>query len=186
MPRRLVLNVAASLMVGLMVAGCGSLGFDAGSAGESVARLPESEDADQDGVADAEDACPDTTFTVGLSVDGCSPFFGTVDGVEFTPGGAQLDRKSRKAVDPLVAALLAHPEVRIEIQGHTDNRGPADGNLELSKRRVMSVVRYVVTSGVAPDRVDPVAYGESRPVAKNATPEGRSSNRRIEVRAVAP
>ncbi len=173
------------LLVGaLVLVGCNALGRDSESA--LVDPLPVQEDADQDGVANVDDNCPDTISTAGLSADGCSPFFGPLEGVEFRPGGAQLGREARKAVDPLVANLLAYPEVRIQIQGHTDNRGPAAENLELSKRRVMSVVRYLVSSGVAPDRIEPIAYGERFPVAKNATPEGRAANRRIEIRAVAP
>ncbi len=177
---------AAVLVLGcaaLVSSGCSTLGVGGGTK-TGPGSLPADVDADGDGIADTLDLCPDTTFTVGVSTDGCSPFNGTVAGVVFASGGVQLGRDARSALNPLVEALLAHPDVRLEVQGHTDNRGSAEANLELSKLRVMAVVRYLVTSGVAPERLDPVAFGESRPIEKNATAEGRAANRRIEVRAI--
>lgn len=168
----------------LVVAGCGALGSQERAPVVDV--LPVELDKDGDGVADAEDLCADSTFLIGIDRDGCSPFNGSIEGVDFPPGGTQLGRRARASLDPLVQALREHQGVRLELQGHTDNQGSASDNLELSKRRVMAVVRYLVTSGVAPDRLDPIAFGESRPIQKNATPEGRRANRRIEIRAVAP
>lgn len=148
--------------------------------------LPLAEDADGDGVADAKDACRSTRVLDAVDERGCSPFEGVLDGVDFASGGSSLSSSAREALAPLARALGERPEVRLEIQGHTDNRGPAAGNLVLSKRRVMAVVRYLVAEGVAPSRLEPWGYGENRPIASNATPEGRARNRRIEVRALAP
>lgn len=178
-------------VVTVLLAGCASLGLESDL--EPIAApltgpgsLPASEDADQDGVPDGADVCEDTLFAIGVADDGCSPFFGTLEGVVFRPGKAQLGSAARAALDPLLEAMRAHPEVAVELQGHTDNRGRAGENLVLSKRRVMAVVRYLVAGGIAASRITPIAFGESRPIQKNATPEGRASNRRIEVRAVAP
>lgn len=147
--------------------------------------LPPEVDADRDGVPEDVDQCPGTVVPVAIDESGCTPFEGRLEGVDFAPGGTQLDGAARRALAPLVAALTGFPQVAIEVQGHTDNRGRAATNLELSKLRVMSVVRYLVAAGVAPERLRPFGYGENRPVASNATPEGRHRNRRIEVRALA-
>ena len=84
----------------------------------------------------------------------------------------------------MVDALLRYPDAVISVEGHTDNRGSAADNLELSKQRVLSVVRYMVSQGMSPDRIKPYGYGESRPRAANATAEGREQNRRIEINIV--
>jgi len=170
--------------IAVLLGGCGVLGRNDASVG--AGGLPLEPDSDGDGIADASDLCADTRVATGVDADGCSPFAGPIEGVDFPPGGDQLGSNSREALDPLVVSLLQYPEVRLEVQGHTDNRGSAPDNLDLSKRRVMSVVRYLVTEGVAPGRLDPIAFGESRPLAKNATSEGRIANRRIEVHAIAP
>lgn len=185
-PQRVnVHQLAGVLFFSLMLAGCGVLGGGSPSASLPVDKTAAA-DSDGDGIPDARDACPDTQLTAGVDAEGCSPFNGPVAGVDFSSGGAQLGVDARAALEPLVQAMQAHPAVRLEVQGHTDNRGPARENLDLSKRRVMAVVRYLVSSGVAPDRLEPIAFGESRPVQRNATAEGRAANRRIEVRAIVP
>jgi len=111
---------------------------------------------------------------------------GPVPGLVFAKNRAALDEAARAALQPLLQALLREPELIIELQGHTDNRGPAGGNLVLSKRRVMAVVRFLVSEGVEPSRLQPWGYGENRPILSNATAEGRARNRRIEVRVIMP
>ena len=103
----------------------------------------------------------------------------------FQAGDHRLDANSRIALDSLIAELARRPTVSISLGGHTDNRGSAEANLQLSKKRVMSVVRYLVSHGVAGTRLKPYGYGESKPVVSNATPEGRARNRRIEVDIIA-
>ena len=111
---------------------------------------------------------------------------GVIDGLAFDMNRAALGEAARAALRPLAAAMPRHPDVLLELQGHTDNRGPAGHNLTLSKRRVMAVVRFLVTEGVDPARLRPWGFGENRPLASNATPAGRARNRRIEVRAIMP
>jgi outer membrane protein OmpA-like peptidoglycan-associated protein len=67
------------------------------------------------------------------------------------------------------------------VTSHTDNRGSATDNLELSKQRLNEVVSYMVTTGIEAQRIQPFAYVESRPRAPNATLDGRERNRRIEI-----
>jgi OOP family OmpA-OmpF porin len=78
--------------------------------------------------------------------------------------------------------LKKHPQVRVEIGGHTDSIGSSSYNLELSALRAQSVKSYLIEHGISPDRLTTRGYGESMPIASNATPAGRALNRRIEFR----
>ncbi len=138
-------------------------------------------DDDADGVINAVDRCPGTEADTIVRMDGCSLFSRTLEGVEFELNAVQLTEAARRSLDELVAGLQAHPEVVIAVNGHTDNRGKASRNLELSKRRVMRVVEYLVEAGVSHTRLKPYGYGESRPLASNSTAKGRKRNRRIDV-----
>jgi OOP family OmpA-OmpF porin len=81
------------------------------------------------------------------------------------------------------AALLANTD-RIEINGHTDHVGRATFNLKLSQKRANAAKTYLVKQGVAADRITAVGYGYSKPIASNATEQGRSLNRRIDVKLI--
>jgi len=69
----------------------------------------------------------------------------------------------------------------VEVAGHTDSTGAAEYNQKLSERRANSVAQYLESQGLANNRVVTVGAGESRPVADNATPQGRQANRRVEL-----
>ena len=139
-----------------------------------------SADADNDGVLDDLDQCPDTAEGMQVNADGCDVFNAVLEGVQFGSGSADLTEESRAILDEAAEALLAHPSVRIAVQAHTDNTGAAKGNLELSKQRAISVVRYLMQKGVPGSRLRPEAYGESKPRVSNDTAEGRFANRRVE------
>lgn len=138
-------------------------------------------DTDRDGVRDRVDRCVNTDAGVQVATDGCALFFGVLENVVFEQGGSSLNKASRQALDALILKLKSHPDVSLAVDGHTDNRGSAKTNLELSKQRVISVVRYLVINGIDGDRLTPHGYGESRPLVSNATEEGRRQNRRIEI-----
>ena len=99
----------------------------------------------------------------------------------FESNATTLSGGAKRALDELVRGMKQHPDTVIGVHGHTDNRGKAVKNLELSKQRVMLVVAYLVESGVEGYRLKPYGYGESRPRISNASEEGRMANRRIEV-----
>ena len=81
----------------------------------------------------------------------------------------------------VAATLRAHPEIkRVRIGGHTDSQGNDISNMHLSQRRAASVKNFLVSGGIAPDKLEPEGFGETRPVADNNTPEGREVNRRVE------
>lgn len=138
-------------------------------------------DKDRDGIANAEDRCPETEIEVVVNRHGCDLFDGVLDGVTFESDASTLSVTTRRSLDELVRGLKQHPEVVIGVHAHTDNRGKAAKNLELSKRRVLQVVEYLVESGIAGHRLRPYGYGESRPLIANASEQGRRANRRIEV-----
>lgn len=142
---------------------------------------PNFPDDDRDGITNVKDSCAGSTS--GSLVDdlGCEITLGVIDGLKFAPSETKLSVDSRVALSQLVGVFKRYPELSFSVGGHTDNRGTASDNLELSKQRVLSVVRYMVANGISADRIRPFGYGESRPRAANATVQGREQNRRIEI-----
>ena len=88
---------------------------------------------------------------------------------------------SRNALDELYSFLIANPDVRIRITGHTDNTASQDYNLRLSKGRAEAVKQAMVQRGIDPLRIETVGKGMSEPVADNDTEAGRQQNRRVEL-----
>jgi outer membrane protein OmpA-like peptidoglycan-associated protein len=108
-----------------------------------------------------------TVFTIG---DVLFPF----DSVQLLPAAAE-------PLDNLAEFLREHPERQVRIEGYTDDSGPAEYNRELSELRAMSVADAMADRGISFDRMTVIGYGESNPVASNATEAGRERNRRVEV-----
>lgn len=105
-----------------------------------------------------------------------------ITAVEFIFASADLDESSKKILDRVAALLAEFPQSRVEIQGHTDNIGQSEANLQLSDARAQAVYRYLTEKGVAADRLLANGYGDRRPIADNNTPEGRQRNRRVAFR----
>jgi OOP family OmpA-OmpF porin len=103
--------------------------------------------------------------------------------VEFDSGAATLTTAGRETLDLIAPLLAADPGARFEIAGHTDDRGEAAFNRDLSERRAAAVRDYLESKGVAAERFDVRGYGDTRPIADNASATGRQKNRRIEFRA---
>ncbi len=149
-----------------------------------VIEAPEPVDDDKDGVTNESDICPDTVAGAEVNEKGCDVFSGVLEGVQFESGSSNLTEQSRVVLDGVAEKLQKSPDVRVAIMAHTDNSGAAKANLDLSKQRAISVVRYLMSKGIKINRMRPEAYGESRPRATNATPEGRFANRRVEFRRI--
>lgn len=105
-------------------------------------------------------------------------------GVNFEFDQARLTVNAKALLDPVAEALAARPGLQVEIQGHTDDRGSERYNQDLSERRAQSVVDYLAAQDVDASRLSARGYGESVPVADNATDEGRELNRRVELKVV--
>lgn len=84
-------------------------------------------------------------------------------------------------LDQWVDYFQNNPQVTAQIAGHTDSTGPATYNQKLSEKRAQAVINYLVTKGVAPERLTARGFGESKPAAQNTTSEGRQKNRRVEL-----
>jgi outer membrane protein OmpA-like peptidoglycan-associated protein len=103
-------------------------------------------------------------------------------GILFETGKSMVRPESAPTLKEIAAALTQHPELRIRIEGHTDNVGSADANLRLSEARAGAVKDALVKDyRIDPARLETAGLGDTKPVADNKTPEGRSSNRRVEV-----
>ena len=109
----------------------------------------------------------------------------TFDRLEFETGSATLKPSSAEQLKNIVEILKAYPAVRLKIGGYTDNTGDPVSNLELSQRRAENTMQEMIRIGVDPVRLQAEGYGESYPVADNATEEGRQNNRRIDLRVTA-
>ncbi|MCP4679690.1 MAG: OmpA family protein [Deltaproteobacteria bacterium] len=105
--------------------------------------------------------------------------------IHFETNSDEIKRNSFPLMDEIADVLLSHSELKlIEIQGHTDNRGKAAYNLDLSERRARSVRRYIVEAGVAPTRLEAKGFGSKKQIAPNITAQGRARNRRVEFHIV--
>jgi len=153
-------------------------------------------DFDHDGVPDDDDACPDRPGAPSTDrrKNGC-PGLVTLTGgtiklsqqVFFNFNKEQILKTSFPLLRAVAEVLKAKPDLRrIEIQGHSDNRGPADYNLDLSDRRAKSVLRFLVEQGVEESRLQARGYGDTQPVGNNKTVKGRGQNRRVVFLIVEP
>lgn len=153
-------------------------------------------DTDKDGIADPDDKCIEEPEIInGVDdADGC-PDKGKVlvevtkekitlaETVYFDSGKATIQKRSFSLLDQVVLVMKAHPEVKkVLVEGHTDSQGNDAFNLDLSKARAASVMRYLVDHGVAVERLTSEGYGELKPIADNKTKKGREQNRRVELR----
>jgi OmpA-OmpF porin, OOP family len=144
-------------------------------------------DSDGDGVVDRLDRCPGTRSGARVDAGGCElaeprkPEVLVLKGVTFATNSAALSAGSTTVLDEAAAALAKRGDVKVEVAGHTDNRGSAARNRVLSQQRAETVMRYLVSKGVNPANVTARGYGPDRPIAGNATEQGRAANRRVEL-----
>jgi OOP family OmpA-OmpF porin len=105
-------------------------------------------------------------------------------GVNFDFNKATLKSESYPILFHAVQVLLMNPDMRVEIQGHTDNIGSEDYNMKLGEKRAQSVKDYLVARGISADRLTTRSFGESQPIADNKTASGREMNRRVEFKVL--
>jgi len=145
-------------------------------------------DSDNDGVCDGCDECPGTPAGYKVDERGCPTGVPEIQetlslqGVEgFVVNTWTLTDAFKKILDKVADGLKAFPHVKVEVQGHTDISGTKEWNQTLSERRANSVRDYLISKGVAADRLTAKGYGSSKPKYDNSTPIGRSKNRRVEL-----
>jgi outer membrane protein OmpA-like peptidoglycan-associated protein len=106
----------------------------------------------------------------------------TTQGILFDSGSDRLRPESTPTLREIAEMLTAHPELRVAIEGHTDADGDDAANQALSEKRAAAVKAFIVSShGVDASRLEAAGFGESKPVADNATAEGKQQNRRVEL-----
>ncbi|HEY8257878.1 MAG TPA: OmpA family protein [Gemmatimonadales bacterium] len=103
-------------------------------------------------------------------------------GILFATGSDQVRPESGPTLKEIATMLQQHPELKLRIEGHTDNVGAKDANLTLSERRALAVKNALVSDfGIDGARLDSKGFGDGKPAGSNATPEGRQNNRRVEL-----
>lgn len=148
-------------------------------------------DSDNDGVADNIDRCPDeagSRFNMGCAatVDSLSvsPMlvqqmgFAAKD-ITFETDKAIIRASSEAALSDVVKVLNQNPKLSLTIEGHTDNTGTTEHNMQLSKDRANAVLNYLAEAGIETSRLAAIGYGETRPIAENDNETGRAENRRV-------
>jgi outer membrane protein OmpA-like peptidoglycan-associated protein len=155
-------------------------------------------DNDKDGVPDSldkcindpemyngykdEDGCPDTL--IKPTAKEIQVLNTKLRDINFKTASAELLPASNAALDFIVGFLKQYPDLRYEIQGHTDSRGEDDYNLLLSAARAATVRAYLLNKGIPDGNLIAIGYGESRPIADNNTAQGRAKNRRVEFKFI--
>lgn len=140
-------------------------------------------DSDGDGVRDSIDECPNTTEGVRVDTRGCEIRDAIrLPSVQFETNSDRLRSGAESSLNDAVVTLKRYPELRVEVEGHTDSDGAADYNEGLSYRRALTVRDYLVNEGIDTDRLAVGGYGETRPIADNTSAEGKRQNRRVVLR----
>ncbi|MCL6700503.1 OmpA family protein [Pseudomonas sp. T1.Ur] len=198
-----------SLIGGLVGGGLGAIessGWAAGGAalgllGGGLICYAQDGDEDGDGVFDRRDRCPDTPADTPVEHHGCplpqypasappvEPQAPASEVITLNDAGkvlfdfdkSDLTAAARSQLDGLMGKLSHANVASIRVVGHTDSVGTDAYNKGLSERRAGSVVEYLLTQGLAPEKLTSEGKGESEPVADNETEEGRAQNRRVEL-----
>jgi outer membrane protein OmpA-like peptidoglycan-associated protein len=105
-----------------------------------------------------------------------------IENINFATNSSALNSSSYNSLEMLVKTLKMNPDIRVEISAHTDNIGSKAYNMKLSDQRAASVASYLFNQGIARDRIISKGYGADMPIADNNTEEGRSKNRRVELK----
>ena len=147
-------------------------------------------DHDGDGVPDKDDACPDEPGVADPDPkkDGCPPAVTIQSGqlkisaqLKFDTNSSKVLTESHWILEAVAQTMKEHPEIKhLRIEGHTDNVGYAEANRLLSASRAGEVLKELVKLGVEKGRMHSVGLGSAKPIADNATEEGRKANRRVE------
>jgi len=140
-------------------------------------------DTDGDGVPDCMDKCKGTPKGHSVDENGCPPVgeeLMILTGINFAFDSSKLDKESEVIIGRAVDNLKRNPQMKVLIEGHTDSTGAEDYNMGLSIRRAQAVKDFMVSQGIAKERLSIKGFGETQPLVSNDTKEGRAQNRRVE------
>jgi OmpA-OmpF porin, OOP family len=148
------------------------------------------DDVDNDGVPDTQDKCPTEPGPRSSIAEknGCPSLTRLGDDgevhllqpIEFETGRAVIKPGSFPILDEVVTLMKARGSIKMGVYGHTDTRGIAAQNMKLSGDRAASVMAYLTQHGIAASRLESQGFGQTKPIADNATDAGRAKNRRVE------
>lgn len=144
-------------------------------------------DTDKDGVNDEEDKCPDLAGTVANN--GCPEIAEEVKkkvnfaakNILFATGSYKLLSSSNKGLNEVVKIMQDNEDLKLAIDGYTDNTGKADKNQTLSENRADAVKAFLISKGISESRLTAAGHGQNNPVSDNKTASGRAKNRRVEL-----
>ena len=151
-------------------------------------------DTDKDGILDKDDVCP--TVPGVPEYKGCPPppplkaaeqkiIERAFASLEFATAKDIIKPKSFQSLNALAKLLIEHQnDWTLKLSGHTDNEGNAEKNLLLSEKRAKAVKNYLVKKGANADKIIAEWFGQTQPIADNATPAGRQKNRRVEMKII--
>jgi OmpA-OmpF porin, OOP family len=138
-------------------------------------------DSDKDGVYDYLDKCPGTPAGLKVDKDGCPVQVSITLKIEFDTGKSDIKEKYHEEIKLVADFMKKYPQTNTVIEGHTDNVGREAANVKLSQSRANSVSAYLIAKfGIEKDRLQAVGYGPQKPIASNATAEGKQKNRRVQ------
>ena len=138
-------------------------------------------DSDGDGVADNLDKCPNTPKGATVDARGCWTYAAKV---LFDINSAEVKSKAYPMLQESVLLMKKNPNLKVEIDGHTDSTGAPSYNMTLSEKRAEAVKKYFVDQGIDSNRLTTKGFGITKPAASNDTKEGRAKNRRVELTPV--
>ena len=152
------------------------------------------DDADHDGVPDAQDHCPTVPGHAAKIAEknGCPSLIKfdkedeiqLLEPIQFDTAKSTIKAVSFPILDEIVALMNSRKDLKVGVYGHTDSVGSDAMNLQLSKDRAASCVRYLVGKGISANRLQSEGFGETKPIMTNETPEGRAKNRRTEFKVI--
>lgn len=172
-----------------------TLGVTRGAMAQEVPNClqPVRSDMDNDSIPDVQDQCPDEpeNYNGYQDEDGCpdpqvclsivkEANLQILEVIYFKSGSHKLQPESHDILDAIAQVMLAHPDITLGINGHTDSSGDAESNKILSHKRAKAVCKYLVEANVPKERIRVDSFGEERPIATHATEEGRAQNNRVD------
>ncbi|AII14314.1 outer membrane fibronectin-binding protein [Campylobacter iguaniorum] len=139
-------------------------------------------DEDKDGVFDNVDRCPGTPAGVVVDEYGCEKVIRLNLTANFAFDSAKVTPEYEAKIKEVADVMVKNPEYRVILEGHTDSTGPDAYNQKLSVKRADAVAAVLEKMGVSKGKITTEGFGEAKPIASNATKEGRAENRRVEAK----